>query len=357
MGLFNNQFANVVEWNESRDDVIFWMWRNKEIKRGSRLVIRPGQDAIFLFNGKIEGIFKDDGNYEIESEIVPFLTTLKGFKFGFNSPLRAEVLFVNTKEFLVRWGTKNAINMPSSQLKGGLPIRSFGTFTVKVDDYLALIDRIAGVKQQFTVDDVKERVLSQLDQLLMRWISKEGKDLFNLQVNATEIARGIKMDLDMELLKLGLTVTDFTISSFTYPENIQKMIEKTASYEMVGDFDQYQKMTMLDSMTQNPSSQMGSMAQAGAGMAMGMEMMKQMSSIASNHSNVATLSDQSSTKPSEGSCKGCGHTLQSNAKFCPECGMKVVTPPEGALKKFCPECGSKVEAGAKFCNECGNKLT
>ena len=90
MGLFNNQFANVVEWNETRDDVIFWMWRNKEIKRGSRLVIRPGQDAIFLFNGKIEGVFKDEGNYEIESEIVPFLTTLKGFKFGFNTPLRAE---------------------------------------------------------------------------------------------------------------------------------------------------------------------------------------------------------------------------------------------------------------------------
>ena len=191
MGLFSNQFSNVVEWNESRDDVIFWLWRNKEIKRGSRLIIRPGQDAIFLYNGKIEGIFKDEGNYEIESEIIPFLTTLKGFKFGFNTPLRAEVLFVNTKEFLIRWGTKNAINIPTASLKGGLPIRSFGTFSVKIHDYLSLIDRVAGVKQQFTVDDVKERVLAQLDQLLMRWISKEGKDMFNLQANSYEIANGI----------------------------------------------------------------------------------------------------------------------------------------------------------------------
>ncbi|MGL4337222.1 MAG: SPFH domain-containing protein, partial [Turicibacter sp.] len=276
MGLFNNQFANVIEWNETRDDVMFWMWRNKEIKKGSRLIIRPGQDAIFLYNGKIEGVFTDEGNYEMESEIIPFLTSLKGFKFGFNTPLRAEVLFINTKEFLVRWGTKNAINIPTPALKGGMPIRSFGTFTVKIDDHQVLIDKIAGIKQQFTIDDVKDRTLSMLDQLLMRWISKEGKDLFNLQANAYDIARGIRQDLDMDLIKIGLTVTDFTVASFTYPENIQKMVEKNASFDMVSDIDKYQKVSMIDSMASNPNSQMAGMAQAGVGMAMGVEMMKQM---------------------------------------------------------------------------------
>ncbi len=96
MGLFSGQLANVVEWKEWNDDMIFWKWSNDEIKKGSRLIIRPGQDAIFLYNGKIEGIFKDDGDYDVESQIVPFLSTLKGFKFGFNSGIRAEVLFVNT---------------------------------------------------------------------------------------------------------------------------------------------------------------------------------------------------------------------------------------------------------------------
>ena len=73
-------------------------WTNKEIKKGSRLIIRPGQDAIFLYNGNIEGIFKEEGEFDIDSQIIPFLSTLKGFKFGFNSGMRAEVLFVNTKE-------------------------------------------------------------------------------------------------------------------------------------------------------------------------------------------------------------------------------------------------------------------
>ena len=103
MGLIFNQFSNVVEWKEYSDDVVFWKWNNDEIKKGSRLIIRPGQDAIFLYNGKREGVFSDEGSFDIESQIVPFLSTLKGFKFGFNSGMRAEVLFVNFGQ--VKWST------------------------------------------------------------------------------------------------------------------------------------------------------------------------------------------------------------------------------------------------------------
>ena len=184
MGLFKGQFANVVEWEEYRDDIIFWKWTNREIKKGSKLIIRAGQDAIFMYNGKIEGIFKDEGSFDIESQIIPFLSTLKGFKFGFNSGVRAEVLFVNTKEFTEKWGTKNPILIPTQALPGGMPIRAFGNFSFSVSDYITLIDKVAGVKQMYTVADVMERISAVLDQLLMKWISKEGKDMFNLQANA-----------------------------------------------------------------------------------------------------------------------------------------------------------------------------
>ncbi|WP_276630854.1 SPFH domain-containing protein, partial [Terrisporobacter hibernicus] len=176
MGLFSNQFSNVVEWEEFRDDMLFWKWDNKEIKKGSKLVVRMGQDAIFMYNGKIEGIFKDEGSFDMESEIIPFLSTLKGFRFGFNSGIRAEVLFVNTKELTVKWGTKNAINIPAPGLPGGMPIKSFGTFCCKISDYEVLIDKIAGIKKQFTIEDVKSRIMSMLDQVIMKWIVKEGKD-------------------------------------------------------------------------------------------------------------------------------------------------------------------------------------
>lgn len=322
MGLFSGQFANVVEWEEFREDMIFYKWSNREIKKGSKLIIRPGQDAIFLYNGKIEGIFHDDGEYDIESQIIPFLSTLKGFKFGFNSGMRAEVLFVNTKEFPVKWGTQNAINIPTPQLPGGMPIRANGTFVFKVNEYVTLIDKIAGVKQTYYVEDVKLRISSLLDQLLMKWISKEGKDMFNLQANASEIAKGIQSDLDMQILDMGMTITSFTIMSFNYPEEIQKMITKNASQSMIGDMGRYTQASMVDGMA---SGQVhgGGVATDMAGMMMGMNIANQMMQ----------------------------NMNQSGAPV-----GNAGNGAAGAKPNFCPNCGQKT-GDANFCSNCGQKLS
>ena len=309
--------ANVVEWEEYRDDCIFWKWTNREIKKGSRLIIRAGQDAIFMYNGRIEGIFKDEGSFDIESDIIPFLSTLKGFKFGFNSGIRAEVLFVNTKEFTVKWGTKNPIAIPTRSLPGGMPIRAFGTFNFKVDDYLCLIDKVAGIKQMYTVEDIQERVTAILDQLLMKWISKEGRDMFNLQANAYDIASGIKEDLDMQISKIGISITDFNIASFSYPEEVQKMQNRSASQSMVGDMNKYTQMAMADSLGKPGGSNIaGDMMGMQMGMQLGQQMMNNMNNVNTGTGNVQAA---------------------------------------GTAPKFCPECGSPVN-GAKFCPNCGTKL-
>lgn len=319
MGLFSNQFSNVVEWEEWNENMIFWKWTNREIKRGSRLILRPGQDAVFLYNGKIEGIFTDDGDYDIETQIIPFLSTLNGFKFGFNSGMRAEVLFVNTKEFLVKWGTKGPVNIPTRQLPGGLPIRANGTFTFKVNDYITLIDKIAGTKQEYHVENIKERITSILDQLLMKWISKEGKDMFNLQANAFDIAKGIKEDLDMQILNDGITITGFAIMSFNYPEEIQKMIIKNASHSMIGNMNTYTQTAMVDGMSSGRSNG-GSTATDMAGMMMGMQMAGQMMQNVNSTGNTAPRTGSNAAK----------------AKFCPNCGTKTG---EG---NFCSNCGQKL---------------
>ncbi|MBU5484483.1 SPFH domain-containing protein [Clostridium sp. MSJ-11] len=327
MAFFKKQFANVVEWEEFRDDMIFWKWNNSEIKKGSKLIIRPGQDAIFLNNGKIEGIFKDEGDYDIESEIIPFLSTLKGFKFGFNSGMRAEVLFVNTKEFTVKWGTKNAINIPTPQLPGGMPIRANGTFNFKVNDYIALIDKIAGVKNSYLVEEVKLRITSILNQLLMKWISKEGKDMFNLQGNAFDISKGIREDLDMEIMSSGITITGFNIMSFSYPEEIQDMINKNASHSMIGDLNKYQQVSMTDAMSSG-NVKGGGVASDMASMMMGMNMANQM---------MENMKQNQST-PTQNNNNNNNTAVEKNAK-----------------PNFCPNCGQKT-GGANFCANCGQKL-
>lgn len=325
MGLFSGQFANVVEWEEFRDDMIFWKWTNREIKKGSRLIIRPGQDAIFLNNGRVEGIFKDDGDYDIESQIIPFLSTLKGFKFGFNSGMRAEVLFVNTKEFIVKWGTKSAINIPAPNMPGGMPIRANGTYTFRVNDYMTLIDKVAGVKQSYLVEDVKQRISSILDQLLMKWITKEGKDMFNLTANSFDISNGIKTDLDMQICDSGLTITNFTIMSFNYPENIQAMINKNAEQSMIGDLNRYQQVSMVDGIASGKVKG-GGAASDMAGMMMGMNMANQMMQ------NVNASMQQSQNNSTAGA-----------------------SPMNGAKPNFCPNCGQKT-GEANFCPNCGQKL-
>ncbi|WP_274361739.1 SPFH domain-containing protein [Paenibacillus thermotolerans] len=323
MSFFRNQFANVVEWEEFRDDMIFWKWGNREIKKGSKLIIRPGQDAIFVNGGKIEGIFQNEGEYSIDSEIIPFLSTLKGFKFGFNSGMRVEVLFVNTKEFTVKWGTQNPILIPSTQLPGGIPIRANGTLTFKVNEYVALIDKVAGMRDSYLVEDVRIRIISVLDQLLMKWISKEGKDMFNLQANAFDIAKGIREDLDMQLMDLGMTITGFHVMSFNYPQEIQDMITKTASHEMIGNLQKYQQVSMIDGIASGKAKGGGAAADM-AGMMMGMNVAKEM------------MKDMNASGSGSGSSSGSGSGSGQKPNFCPNCGTKN----EGA--NFCPNCGQKL---------------
>lgn len=320
---FKGQLSDFIEWNEFREDMIFWKWNNDEVKKGSKLIIRPGQDAIFFDQGKIEGVFKDEGEYEIESEIVPFLSTLKGFKFGFNSGMRVEVLFVNTKEFTVKWGTKSAINIPTQQLPGGMPIRANGTFQFKVTDYVKLIDNIAGVKDNYLVEDIRLRITSILDQLLMKWITKEGKDMFNLQANSFEIGKGIQEDLDMQINSDGFEITRFTIMSFNYPKEIQDMITKSASHSMIGDMNRYKEVAFTDAISEG-KSEGGNTATDMAGMMMGMNMAQEM-------------------------VKGMNQNNSSTPQSSP------ANNGNNAIPNFCPNCGNKT-SGMNFCGNCGHKL-
>ncbi len=333
MGLFSNQVANVVEWEEWNEEMVFWKWTNREIKKGSRLIIRPGQDAIFLYNGKIDGVFTEDGDYDIESEIIPFLSTLKGIKFGFNSGMRAEVLFVNTKEFLMKWGTQNPILIPTPQLPGGMPIRANGTYTFRVSDYTSLIENVAGVKNSYGVSDLRNRINPFIDQLLMKWITTEGKDMFNLQANASLIAAGIRKDLSYEISDTGMEITGFQVMSFNYPKEVQDMVTKTASQSMIGDIGRYQQVSMTDGMASG-SMNGGGVASDMMGMMMGMNVAGQMMK------NMNETMQQMGTMGAQGQNGG-----QSS----------VAPAASGTKPNFCPNCGQKTGEG-NFCPNCGQKL-
>ncbi len=264
------------------------------------------------------------------------------------------MLFINTKELLVKWGTKNAINLQAPGLPGGMPIRAFGTFNCRVVEHDIMIEKLAGIRQRYTVEDVKERIIASLDQLLMGWISREGRDMFNLQADARKIAQGIESDLDTDMRRLGIGITDFTIESFSYPEEIKRMQEKAAAQSMIGDMGRYTQIAAADSMGKggHGAGMASDMVGLQMGMAIGQQMVNQMNLSGAGMASQQNMQAGAGTVPQQNMQAGAG-TMPQHMQT--EAAASQQGAQGGAGPKFCPNCGTPA-TGTRFCGNCGNKL-
>ncbi len=350
MGWFG-QGKDTIEWNETRDDLLFYRWPANEIKKGSKLIIRVGQKAIFYANGKVEGVFEEPGSYDIESQIVPFLSTLKGvFSLRGDSGMRAEVYFVNAKELLLPWGTRQRIMIPTPEVPSGIPVGCNGNLVVEFNDYQRFIEKVAGVKSTFSLDDISERVMGELNGIVSEAILGGERAigfnaLISIQQNNRKISKVIQEELDKELMDFGLSVADLNILSVNYPPEVQKMAEKVAAQSFVGDVGKYATVQMADSFS-SPNAG-GNMATVGAQMAMGAQ-------LAQNMAQSMKSDSQQQGNVKRYICSGCGNSSAVPVKFCPECGKPMQDErATTAHDRFCPKCRKMVSG--KFCSECGSQ--
>jgi membrane protease subunit (stomatin/prohibitin family) len=328
------QGKDTVEWEEFRDDVLFYKWPAKEIKKGARLIIRTGQNAIFYANGAIEGIFKEEGNFDIASKIVPFLSTLKGvFSLRGDTGLRAEVYFVNAKELLLPWGTRQRIMIPTPEVPSGIPVGCNGNMTIEFRDYVTFIKKVAGVKSKFSLGDVSERIIGVLNPIIAESILCGERQigtnaLVGLQGNSRALGKKMAEELDKELLDIGLGVASLNIIAFNYPKEVQAMAEKMAAQSFVGDVGKYTAVALADSFGQEGGGGAGAQA---AQMAMGFQMASQM--MAANAQ--AQQPAQQPGQPAQQSAQpGQPAAEPQDGKFCPKCRKMVAY-------KFCPSCGTE----------------
>lgn len=226
------QERDTIEWKEFRDDALFFKWPAAEIKKGTQLLLRPGQKAVFFADGRVEGVLEQPGSFDVLTDILPSLSTRKGQLRG-DAGLRAAVYFLNAKELLLPWGTRQRVMLPTPETPSGIPLGCNGNLIVEFRDYLAFIKNAAEKNATYALGDISERLMGELSPIIAACILDRGptvelKTLIDLQADSRALSKKLAAELDKELAELGLGVRDLNILSINYPGEVQAMAERAA---------------------------------------------------------------------------------------------------------------------------------
>ncbi len=354
MGIFDaigsfvkGQFIDVIEWTDNSSNTLVHKYDmgGKEIMMGAQLTVRESQVAIFVNEGEIADVY-GPGRYELSTSNMPIMTKLQSWKFGFNSPFKADVYFVNTKQFLDRkWGTANPVMMRDAEF-GMIRIRAFGVYAFKVADPVVFLREVFGTKKVTTAEDVEGQIKRMLVSGLSDAIAESKIPALDLAANYDELSNFALQAMNPKVAPLGITLTSFVIENISLPEEVEKSMDKRTSMGVLGDMNRYTQYQAAEAMREaasTPNSSAGASMGMGAGMTMGQ--------MFANSFNQPQQPVQQAAPAAKGAfCPECGNPIAPGAKFCSNCGAKQSA---GAV---CPGCGQPTTPGAKFCANCGQKL-
>ena len=250
LNLFRGQFIDIVEWPDENPDVLVHRFErfNHEIKMGAKLIVRPGQMAVFVNEGKLADRFMP-GTYTLKTANLPILTTLLSLPYNFESPFKAEVYFVRTTEQLDRkWGTATPVMMRDADF-GIVRLRARGYFSYKAGTENELISRFVGARSEFSCSDIEGQIKAKV-------VSQLSDALGELKIPALELASmyneiGEKMieNLSPQFAALGLEVIDFAVENISLPDEVNAALDKRASVGSLSDvMPAYTQMQAADAM-------------------------------------------------------------------------------------------------------------
>jgi membrane protease subunit (stomatin/prohibitin family) len=275
MGFVNKlrgELVDIVEWIDDTRNTIVWRFPRyqNELKNGARLVVRPGQTALFVDRGRIADVF-GPGTYELTTPNLPILSTLRGWKHGFDSPFKAEIYFVTTRQITeLKWGTPNPVLLRDPEF-GPIRVRAFGTYALRASKPEALLNELVGTDGSFEAEEI--------DVLLRSVIANE----FAQVVAATEIS---VVDLASSYGRLseslrravlariddayGLDLPQLVIVNVSVPETVEQALDARSSMGVLGDMNRYQQYQLGASIPTAAANPAGGLAGAGVGLGMGM---------------------------------------------------------------------------------------
>ncbi|MFO0835256.1 MAG: SPFH domain-containing protein [Phycisphaerales bacterium] len=271
----SGELIDIVQWLEDAPNVLVHRFErmNNEIKNGAKLVVREGQAAVFVNEGQLADVFKP-GTYTLTTQNLPILATLKGWKYGFESPFKAEVYFVQTKQFTdLKWGTMNPIMRRDPEF-GPVRLRAFGTYAMRVSDPGALIKQVVGTAARFTEEGINEQLRNVIVSRFTDTLGESKIPMLDLAGNLNELGEFVAGAIRPEFNTYGLELTKLLIENISLPPEVEAALDKRSSMGLVGNLQQYaqfQAANAMEAAAKNPGS-----AGDGAGMAMGFVMAQQM---------------------------------------------------------------------------------
>jgi excisionase family DNA binding protein len=293
MDYLKTQFLEIIQWQDDSRDTISFRYpdMDKEIKRGAQLIVRESQVAQFVYLGQFGDTF-GPGKWTLTTDNIPILSTLKGWKYGLESPFKADVYFVNTRLFTGnKWGTANPVMMRDADF-GIVRARAYGTYDFRVIDPKLFLREVAGTDDHFRLDEFADTMRSRIVSVFSDALASAKVPVLDAASRYQELGEALLPLINPAMTaKYGLEIPSFIVENVSLPPEVEQAIDKRSSMSAVGNLNDYVKFQMAESMTRGDGGggMATSAAQLGAGLAMGQQMLNAMSSGASSSPQSAAL--------------------------------------------------------------------
>lgn len=344
-----------------------------EIKWGAQLTVRESQAAVFFYKGKAVGAF-GPGRHTLKTGNIPILTKLASIPWAMNSPLRAEVYFVNLKVFTnLKWGTRDPVAYKDAEL-GLIRLRAFGVFNIQVVQPVLFINSLVGTQGAYSTEEVEEYLNRVIVSRFNDYMGQTLDSLLNLPAKYDELSEGLNKRLEQDFGHFGIRLTQIYINAITPPPEVQQAIDDRSRMGVFKDMEKLMQMKAAMAMEKASASDGG----AGSGMGTGLGLM--LPAMFAQYFSGQRPAAQPAVPAPAGVCPECQSGIPADSQFCPQCGHHLVVFTQcsrcgknlAPTSKFCPRCGLEADAGPQkkickgcgaanlpdsiYCNDCGEKL-
>ena len=280
MGLLDylkSQFLEIIEWQDDSRDTLSYRYpdQDREIKNGAQLIVREAQIAQFIYLGQFGDTF-GPGKYTLNTDNIPVLSTLKGWKYGLHSPFKADLYYVNTRLFSGnKWGTANPVMLRDADF-GVVRARAYGIYDFKVTDVKIFLKEVAGTDDHFRLDEFSDTMRSRIVSVFTDALASAKIPVLDVASRYNDLGAALLPLINPQVTtKYGIEITSFVIENVSVPPEVEQAIDKRSSMAAVGNLNDYVKFQMAQSLT-NGNGVSGGLAGAGAGLGAGLALGPQM---------------------------------------------------------------------------------